>query len=66
MEYKEEIFKKREIIIRVSNMLTRLKELKNLSVREHNRRGFSDLREIFIFFNARYTKHDAHIVRAVS
>ena len=31
-----------------------------------NLRGFSDLEEIFIFFNARHTKHDAAEGGAVS
>jgi len=43
-----------------------MKQLQNFSMGECYWRDFSDLKEIFIFFNARYTKHDAHIVRAVS
>ncbi len=35
-------------------------------MKECNLRGFSDLREIFILFNARYTKHDAAEGGAVS
>ena len=38
----------------------------DFSVRECYRRDFSDLTEIFIFFNARYTKRDAPTWRAVS
>ena len=35
-------------------------------MRVYNRRGFSDLEKIFIFFNARYTKRDAAEGGAVS
>ena len=39
---------------------------KKTAARELNLRDFSDLTEIFIFFNARYTKRDAPGGRAVS
>ena len=40
--------------------------IKTKTVRVYNRRGFSDLEKIFIFFNARYTKRDAGKAGAVS